>query len=134
MIITNKEINDAIIGIDILSKGKYPVILSYKLFLIKQNIEPYLLAASNAINEIKKKYSKKDENGNLVLSKNEKGQDVPNTFVLDQESIENVNKEILEVLNQQIQIPDIKIKISEFPPDVLVSPDIFVNLYKFIEI
>jgi hypothetical protein len=130
MIITNKEINDAIIGLDILFKEKYPVAFSYKLFLIKQNIEPYLLAATHAVNEVKKKYAKKDSEGNFICSKNEMGQDIPNTFVL--ESIETVNKEILDILNQEITIPDIKINLSEFPSHVLLSPEIFINLYKFI--
>jgi len=128
MKLNNKQIIDCLAGLNSLSKEKMPIGLSYKIDIIRQNLEPYFLAANHMISEIKTEYAKKDESNQILLQKNIQGEPIPGAFLFSQENLAIVNQEINEVLADSTEFPELHLKISEFPPSLMISPDVLVNL------
>lgn len=128
MKLNNKQIIDCLAGLNSLAKEKMPIGLAYKIDIIRQNLEPFFLAANHMINEIKTEYAKKDENNNILFQKNVQGEPIPGAFLFTQENLGVVNQEIKEVLEDSIELPELSIRMSEFPPNTLVSAEVLANL------
>lgn len=59
------------------------------------------------------KYAIKDENGNVLQPKDENGNPMANQFEVDQEKVEDFNKEMSELLNYENEIIQEPISITE---------------------
>ncbi len=129
MKLSNKQITDCLVGLNLLAKNKFPVMLSYKIDIIRQNLEPYVLMSNNNVLEMKKEFAKKNKNGSLILQKNENGDPVPNSFVFEQKDLPELSKRVSDILEEEIELPDhLTISMSEFPPDTMVEPNLLAHL------
>lgn len=125
MKLNNKQIVDCLSGLNLLSKSKFPIHLSYKIDIIRQNLEPYALMSNNNVLEMKKEFAKKNKNGTVMLQKNEKGEPIPNSFLFEEKDMPELITKINEILEQEIELPDhITLSVSEFPADTLIEPNI----------
>ena len=122
MKITNTELINAYLGLNFLGKEKLPIMLSHQIESIRSYLEPYAKTVDNMILEIKKKYAAVDPvSGDFVRARSEQGDFLPNTLIL--ENAEEANKEINEFLIQELEIPEVFLKLSEFPSSFTISAD-----------
>lgn len=134
MQITNKQVLDGYLGCSILAKEKLPVQVSFKIEVLRQNLEPLVNDINYKIDCIKLEYCEKDENESPIFQKNNKNETIPNAYIFTQENSDSANGLINELLNSNIEFIDIKIKITEFPTTCEVSADTLKLLRRFIEI
>lgn len=122
MKITNAELLNIYLGLNFLSEEKLPIMLSYQIESIRNYLEPYAKTVDGMILEIKKKHAAIDPvSGEYIKGKSETGDFLQNTLVL--EDPEEANKEINEFLIQELEIPDVSLKLSEFPSTFSISAD-----------
>ena len=133
MKITNTELLSVYLGLNILGKEKLPIMLSYQIESIRNYLEQYAKTVDNMVLEIKKKYAAVDPlTGDFVNAKSEQGEILPNTLIL--ENAQEANKEINEFLIQELEIPDVYLKLSEFPGSFSISADTLKLVKRIIQL
>jgi hypothetical protein len=110
-----------------LSKDKFPIELAFKIDILKQNLERYVLDINENIEEVRLKYAKKDEKGEYLSPIDENGRMVDG-YVFNTEDIVSINNETNFLLDEVVEVPIFNLKISEFPKDFLISVDSVSNL------
>ena len=103
------QLKDIIEGTEVLKKlagqplrGK----VAFQISKILKRLEDELTLFNNTRVEIIKKYSQTDENGELISDEN-------GNVKLKEETIEDFNKEITELLNMEIEIDANKIALED---------------------
>lgn len=134
MQITNKQALDCYLGCSILAKEKLPIHISFKIEILRQNLEPLVNDINYKIDCIKLEYCEKDENESPIFQKNNKNESIPNAYIFSQENSNSANNLINELLNSNIEFVDLKIKITEFPANCEISADTLKLLRRFIEL
>jgi hypothetical protein len=123
MRLKNRDVIDVVTAITALSKEQLPIRLSWRIETASRALSPFHLAAMEAIDKIKMSKALKDPEGNFVLATDEKGNKVPGTLVFDNKEVAEVNKVIHSLLDEEVEIDNVEIRISDFPDTLEVSPD-----------
>jgi len=104
-----------------------PVSLSWKIAKVAKDIDSLISLKRETINNLIKKHSEKDKDGNMVIAKDDEGNEIPNaTKIVDPKAY---NKEIedFEELENEINFEPISISVIEEKNDT-IKPSILFNL------
>lgn len=119
----NKDIIDAMTSITALSKEKLPIKLSWRIETARRAMTPFHEAATTAIDKIKMRKALRDSEGKFILATDEQGKKIPGTLVFDNKEVAEVNEEIKSLLEEEVNVENVTIKISDFPDTLEISPD-----------
>jgi hypothetical protein len=133
MKIKNRDIIEILTTLNIMAKQKLPVKMSWRIETTRNAIRPFADTAIKIIDEIKREKAMKDLEGRLLMSKDEKGNDIPDTLVFDRGVIEEVNKEIESLLDEEVEISNVELKLEDFPDTLELTANEVRTLNKIIE-
>ena len=133
MKLKNKDVIEIMSSLNLMGKEKLPIKLSWKIETARRVLEPFYETATKIITEIKQEKALKNPDGSFISAKDKEGREIPNTLIFDNKDVELLNKEITEVLEQEIEVQNVIIKIDDFPDDVELSPDSLHSLKSIIE-
>lgn len=115
MKIKNRDIIEILSTLNIMARQKLPIKLSWRIETSRNAIRPFAETALGMIDQIKKEKALKDPEGRLLMSKDEKGNDIPETLMFDKGVVEEVNKEIESLLDEEVEISNVEFKLEDFP-------------------
>lgn len=134
MLLNNKQILEAMIGLNGFGNEKVSPILAWKLHTIRKNL---ISAAENVekfMTDIQEEYCLKDESGNKVPSLDPEGKPILNTIQIPNENIKIYSDKIKDLQEQQVELNiGTKLKLSDFPESMNISINIFSSLDPFIK-
>ncbi len=76
--------------------------VAYRITKVLRKLGPHVEDFQKTRKTLIDKYAKKDEKGEFILSKDEKGNDVPGSVVL--EDPEKFNSELMALVNEEVKI------------------------------
>ena len=109
-----------------ISAKSLPISTTYKLSKLFNSINSEAEFYSTHLNEVISTYGKKDENGNYILTEDKNG------VQIDPDNIAEVESKLKELWNIEVELPDVKFKLSELEKVELTIQE-FNNLLPFIE-
>lgn len=133
MKIKNRDIIEILSTLNLMARQKLPVKMSWRIETARNAIRPFADTAIKMIDEIKREKAMKDLEGRLLMSKDEKGNEIPDTLVFDRGVIEEVNKEIESLLDEEVEISNVELKIEDFPDTLELTANEVRTLNKIIE-
>jgi hypothetical protein len=128
MELTNQQVQDALAVLRSMGQQKYPAKFAWKLQTARKQLEPFSETLIEHLQEIQQKYAERDEDGNVVPGKNEKGEPVPGTITIPPADLDAANKELEELLRETVTVENVKLRIFDFPDAVEVTPDMLSAL------
>lgn len=105
-----------------LSNEKMPISLAFKVDCLKQNLEEVVLQTNQIVEQIRIKFAKKNESGEVICPIDEEGRTLDG-YVFNVEDIELINAETNKIFDEFVELPIFNLKISEFPEDFYISVD-----------
>lgn len=132
MRIKNRDIIEILSTLNIMAKQKLPIKLSWKIETSRNAIIPFADTAIKMIDQIKKEKALKDSEGRILMSKDENGRDIPDTMMFDKSVVEELNKEIESLLDQEVEVDNVEFKLDDFPDSVELTANEVRNLNKII--
>jgi hypothetical protein len=132
MKIKNKDVIEIISTMNTLAKEKLPIKLSWRIQTTRKILEPFYETVMNEVEQAKKNKAMKDSDGSLILAKDSSGNDVPGSMMFDRNEVEVLNKEIESLLNEEVEVENISLRIDEFPDDLELSANEMRSLDKII--
>lgn len=133
MKIKNRDIIEILSTLNLMARQKLPVKMSWRIETARNAIRPFADTAIKMIDEIKKEKAMKDLEGRLLMSKDDKGNDVPETLVFDRGVIDEVNKEIESLLEEEVEISNVELKLEDFPDTLELTANEVRTLNKITE-
>ena len=132
MKIKNKDVIEIISTMNTLAKEKLPIKLSWRIQTTRNTLEPFYETVMNEVEQAKKNKAMKNSDGSLILAKDSSGNDVPGSMMFDRNEVEILNKEIESLLNEEVEVENISLRIDEFPDDLELSANEMRSLDKII--
>ena len=129
MKLKNKDIIEILNSIGLLSKNKLKVRLAWKLESVRRALTPAADSYNSKVNYLKAARAIKNEQGKIVPSKDENGNDIPNTMMFDKKVVGQLNGEINMILEDESEVEFNPISASEFG-DMEVPQLIIKGLFK----
>jgi hypothetical protein len=129
VLILNKDIIEILNSIGLLSKNKLKVRLAWKLESVRRALTPAADSYNSKVNYLKDARAIKNEQGKIVPSKDENGNDIPNTMMFDKKVVGQLNGEINMILEDESEVEFNPISASEFG-DMEVPQLIIKGLFK----
>lgn len=133
MKIKNRDIIELLSTLNAMGKQKLPIKLSWKIETARNTIRPFAETAIQMIDQVKKDRALKDPNGNILMSKDANGNDIPETLMFDKGVVEEVNKEIEALLDAEVELSNVEFKIEDFPDTMELSANEVRTLGKIID-
>lgn len=133
MKIKNRDIIELLSTLNAMGKQKLPIKLSWKIETARNAIRPFAETAIQMIDQVKKDRALKDPNGNILMSKDANGNDIPETLMFDKGVVEEVNKEIEALLDAEVELSNVEFKIEDFPDTMELSANEVRTLGKIID-
>jgi hypothetical protein len=128
MQLTNLQILNATQGLSALSQQKLPIRLAWQVNTAIRSLEPFVKAVEEPLQEIRIRYAKKDDMGNLLSAEDTDGNPLPNTVQIPNEKIVEVNKEMDSLLGVSVEVSNVSFKLSEFPNTLQLEPAVLSSL------
>lgn len=132
MKIKNKDIIEILNTLNLMAKQKLPIKLSWRIETNRNAIRPFVETVVTMIDQIKKEKALKDPEGNILFSKDENGNEIPGTVMFDKGVVEEVNKEIESLLNEEVEVNNISFNLEDFPDTMEISANEMKSLGKII--
>jgi hypothetical protein len=129
MQLTNLQVLNVLQALNKLGQEKLPIRLSWKVTTAVRELEAFAKAVDEPMKEIRMKYANRDHLGALVEAKDENGNAIPNTITIPNDKIESVNKELDELLSQEVEVKNVTFKLSDFPDSLELEPAVLNALY-----
>lgn len=129
MRLKNKEILEIVNSIGFLCKNKLKVKLAWKLERLRRDLAPAVESYDSKVNYLKAARAIKNEQGQIVPSKDENGNSIPNTMMFDKKVVGQLNAEINMILEDESEVEFDPISASEFG-DMEVPSLIIKGLFK----
>lgn len=133
MKIKNRDVIEILSTLNLMARQKLPVKMSWRIETARNAIRPFADTAIKMIDGIKKEKAMKDLEGRLLMSKDDKGNDIPDTLVFDRGVIDEVNKEIDSLLDEEVEISNVELKFEDFPDTLELTANEVRTLNKIIE-
>jgi hypothetical protein len=133
MRIKNRDLIEILSTLNAMSKQKLPIKSSWKIETARNSIRPFVETAIAMIDQVKKERALKDPSGNILMSKDANGNDVPETLMFDKGVVEEVNKEIEALLDAEVELSNVEFKIEDFPDTIEISANEIRTLGKIIQ-
>lgn len=110
---------------DGIKSAEMPISLAYKFNKLMNSVDKELDFFQEKLNAILEKYAERDEQGNYV-------QLTPNNIKIQEDKMDECQKELNELQSFEVEIPEIKFSLEEL--DCLeVTPQQLKSLMSFIE-
>jgi hypothetical protein len=103
--------NDALSAINNLLEADIDAVAAFKLTRIIKFISPIVEDKLKLERKLYDKWSKKDENGQYLLAKDQNGDDIPDTILI--KDIDLFSKEINDLYEVENEVPFDKIKFED---------------------
>lgn len=132
MKIKNKDVIEIISTMNTLAKEKLPIKLSWRIQTTRKILEPFYETVMNEVEQAKINKAMKNSDGSLVLAKDSNGNEVPGSMMFDRNEVEVLNKEIESLLNEEVEVENISLRIDEFPDNLELSANEMRSLDKII--
>ena len=133
MKIKNRDIVEILSTLNLMARQKLPVKMSWRIETARNAIRPFADTAIKMIDQIKKDRAMRDLEGRLLMSKDERGNDIPETLVFDRGVIEEVNREIDSLLDEEVEISNVELRLEDFPDTLELTANEVRTLNKIIE-
>ncbi len=104
---------EAIDVINELLDKKISIVAAFKLSRMVKELNDVIKSKTEAEVKLINRFAKKSEDGEIQLSKNEKGEDVPNTFEIENDKLDEFSKEMNELMMVETDINYNPISIEE---------------------
>lgn len=132
MKIKNRDIIEILSTLNLMSRQKLPIRVSWKIETARNAIRPFAETAISMVDNVKKEKALKDSEGRPLCMKDEKGNDIPETLMFDKNVIEEVNKEIEALLEEEVELNNVEFKLEDFPDSVELTANEVRTLGKII--
>lgn len=109
-----------------LSSKELPLRASYSIAKFLSQVQPDISFFNTRLATFLSTYSQKDEEGNLKYSENNEG------IVIDQARIDECAKEMQDINNFEVEIPELKIYYEDLEK-IDISPDALMELMPYIQ-
>lgn len=121
MKLKNKDLAEILTSINTLGQEKIPIRVAWKLETIRKAVLPFFETLQLTLDTYKKEKAIRNNEGEFVLAKDPQGNELPNTMVFDKKDIEELNKGISALMNEEIEIANLSLTIEDFPDNLMVS-------------
>lgn len=118
--------------LNLMGRQKLPIKLSWKIETARNAIKPFAETAIQMLDQIKKDKALKDPEGNILLSKDKDGNDIPDTLMFDKTVVDEVNREIDSLLDSEVEIANIEFKLEDFPDSLELTANEVRTLGKIV--
>lgn len=132
MKLKNKDLAEILSSINNLGQEKIPIRVAWKLETIRKAVLPFFETLQMTLDSYKKAKAIKNDEGQFVLAKDQQGNDIPNTMVFDKKDIDELNKEIIALMNEDVEIANLSLNIEDFPENLMVSMESIRGLNKLV--
>lgn len=132
MKIKNRDIIEILATLNLMARQKLPIKLSWKIETARNAIKPFAETAITMIDDAKKQRALRDPAGNILMSKDKDGNDIPETLMFDKGVVEEVNKEIELLLDQEVELTNVEFRLEDFPDSMELSANEVRTLGKII--
>ena len=132
MKIKNRDIIELLSTLNLMSRQKLPIRVSWKIETARNAIRPFAETAITMIDNVKKEKALKDSDGTPLCLKDEKGNNLPETLMFDKNVIEEVNKEIEALLDEEVELNNVEFKLEDFPESIELTANEVRSLSKII--
>lgn len=133
MKLTNLQLLNALQGFSTLSQKKLPIKLAWKVTTAIRSLDEFAKAADESMKEIRLKYATKDDAGNPIPAKDDNGLPLENTVQIPNEKVAIVNAEVKELLEQEVEVHNVTLKLSDFPESLELEPAVLNSLMTLLE-
>jgi anionic cell wall polymer biosynthesis LytR-Cps2A-Psr (LCP) family protein len=104
---------EAIDVINELLDKKISIVAAFKLSRMVKELNEVIKSKTEAEVKLINRFAKKTESGDIKLSKNDKNEDIPNTFEIENDKLEEFSKEMNELMMIETDINYNPIGIEE---------------------
>lgn len=111
--------NSAIVEFEKLSE-KIPFKLSYAVSKHKDAIQKHSVDFDKARIAICEEYADKDKSGKAIINPD-------SGYKLSEENLKVVNDKVMDLLNEEVEVPDYQVNVADLPNDFGFSPSEFPN-------
>lgn len=132
MKIKNRDIIEILTTLNLMARQKLPIKLSWRIETSRNAIRPFAETALGMIDQIKKDKALRDPEGRLLMSKDERGNEIPETIMFDKGVIDEVNKEIESLLDEEVEISNVEFRLEDFPDSLELTANEVRTLSKII--
>ena len=126
MFLKMSEINSIYPILSRLVNKKFPVRVSYKLSKLIAAIEVERKSYQEEFHKLLQVYAEFDEDGNLKTT------DDKENIIIKTESLDEFQKEYIDLLNLEVELPDVKFSIEDFENCDFTPAEVY-ELSKIIE-
>jgi len=128
MKLTNQQMLDVFAGLNTLSNEKFAAKMSWKIQMARTTLQPLVEALDKLLTEVRTKYAVKDNLGETIPAKNDKGEDIPNTIQIASENFAAVNDELMGLMKAEVEVSNVSLSLSDFPDTFEISPNTLAAL------
>ena len=112
MVIKNSQLDQGTIeSINEMIELEVSALSAFKLVKLVKQLDEIVKAKTKGEVAVVQKYAKKDDSGNIVLGKDEEGNEVPNTYEIT--DVDAFNKEMTELMNYENEVDYEPIKFED---------------------
>lgn len=115
MKIKNRDIIEILSTLNLMARQKLPIKLSWKIETARNAIKPFAETALEMIDQVKKERALRDPEGNILMSKDANGNDIPETLMFEKGVVEEVNREIESLLDAEVELSNVEFRLEDFP-------------------
>jgi hypothetical protein len=110
-----------------------PISLSWKIAKLAKELDGLIILRKETINELIKKHSEKDKDGNMIAAKDEEGNNIPNTTKIVDPIAYNKELEEFESLENEINFEPIPISNLDEKSDSIKPSILFALSFMFVD-
>lgn len=132
MKIKNKDVIEILSTLNLMARQKLPVKLSWRIETARNAIRPFADTAIKMVDQIKMDRALKDSEGRPLMSKDQNGNDVPETLMFDKNVVEELNRDIESILGEEVEIDNVEFKLEDFPDSLELTANEIRTLNKII--
>ena len=115
MKIKNRDIIEILSTLNLMARQKLPIKLSWKIETARNAIKPFAETALGLIDQAKKDKALRDPEGRILMSKDANGNDIPETLMFDKGVVEELNREIESLLDEEVELSNVEFRLEDFP-------------------
>ena len=115
MKIKNRDIIEILSTLNLMARQKLPIKLSWKIETARNAIKPFAETALGLIDQAKKDKAFRDPEGRILMSKDANGNDIPETLMFDKSVVEELNREIESLLDEEVELSNVEFRLEDFP-------------------
>ena len=125
--VTMEQIIDFRNNINFFADANLPLKGAYKINKIRKEVEKEAEFYSEKFQEILNKYSKKDEDGNMVFSEN------GDQIMINDGMVDECNEALTNLQNLEVEINNYNLTIDDLGEDMQCTPDELEALMPFMD-